>query len=213
MKRLLIISLLVLIRIINPSAQIPVEEEPLHHTIYEDEYHRVLEIIVQPGDTALMHEHRYNYCYIALKGGRMWLEDKGKDPRTVNLPDHYCGGKFQLEDNPFVHRFANIDSMPIRFFTVEHKRISSAELHIPMLDKDVLLSNNLFLVSRQSIDAYEELVITTDRITYVVNLTEDAPIMVNGSLMNYWKRFEADERVSFINQDHNTSSFVIFEVR
>ena len=63
------------------DAQIPVAEEPLHHVIFEDEQVRVLEIIALPGDTALMHQHDYNYCYIAVQGGKLWLEDQGEKSR------------------------------------------------------------------------------------------------------------------------------------
>ena len=43
--------------LLNLSGQILLEDEPLHHILYEDEEIRILEIIAMPGDTALMHQH------------------------------------------------------------------------------------------------------------------------------------------------------------
>jgi len=132
-------------------AQIPVADEPLHHVIHEDDEVRILEIIAVPGDTAQMHQHDYNYCYIAVKGGKMWLEDQGEDSRTVALPDYYCGGKFDLENNPFVHRFANIDTSEIQFFTIEHKSgLASLKRSKENLDH-VILENELFRVRKLEI--------------------------------------------------------------
>ena len=38
-------------------AQIPVSIEPRHHKVFENEYVRVLDVHIVPGDTTLFHKH------------------------------------------------------------------------------------------------------------------------------------------------------------
>ncbi len=211
MKR--IYTLLIYVFLVSHLAgQVPVHEEPLHHVIYEDEEIRILEIEAIPGDTSLVHRHDYNYCYIATQGGRLWLEDLGEQSREVNLPTHYAGGKFELSEGPFVHRFANIDTSNISFFTVEHKlgipRIAVAQ----SLPEDAILKDSLFVLRKLELEALSGLQIPHKGTVILLNLSKSALLFTGAEPISYWKRFDAKDACRISNMHKEAISVAIFEI-
>jgi len=194
------------------DAQIPVAEEPLHHIIYEDDEVRVLEIIALPGDTAIMHQHDYNYCYLAVKGGKLWLLDKEKDSREVNLPDHYCGGKFDLIGNPFVHRFANIDTSQIQFFTVEHKGSPPKAVKVINRTDDIILENDLFMVRKMEINPLSSLVLDISDKVFLLNINQVPKLFSNGQEVAYWEHNAAKEKLLLSNMSEQSILIAVFEI-
>lgn len=211
MKKLIAfpISLFILVQLFG---QIHVADEPLHHVIHEDEDIRILEIIALPGDTALMHQHNFNYCYIALQGGKLWLEDEGKENREVNLPTHYCGGKFDLQNNPFVHRFSNIDDHEIRFFTIEHKGKSSTAIRPTTRRKDMVLENDLFLVRTMKITPLSSVTLSHQGKTILLNLSLDPLLFSGDKEVPYWQSFGGLDKLHLSNMSKTDISIAIFEI-
>lgn len=210
--RLLFYFLIVVSSLLNLSAQIPVGEEPLHHILHEDEEIRVLEIIATPGDTALMHQHDYNYCYIATRGGRMWLEDYGKESREVKLPTHYAGGKFNLSEGPFTHRFANIGDNNIRFFTVEHKTGIARQSVSKPLPADNILESKLFTISKLNLAPLSSLKIPHKGTVILLNLAEDLLFISENQPLEYWALFERNESIYIQNMAQDTIPCAVFEI-
>jgi hypothetical protein len=193
-------------------AQILVADEPLHHVIYEDTQVRVLEIVALPGDTAQMHQHDYNYCYIAVNGGQLWLEDLGEKSRTVSLPDHYCGGKFDLENNPFVHRFANIDNSEIRFFTIEHKSgLASPKQNMERVEY-VILENDLFVVRKMEIPPLSGLQVRHNRKCFLLNLSGNPMLFSGDQAVSYWEHKNSDEKIQLSNLSDQAILIAVFEI-
>jgi len=196
----------------NTQSQIPVANEPLHYILYEDADIRVLEIVAMPGDTALMHQHDYSYCYIAIKGGKMWLEDLGKESRTVNLPTHYAGGKFDLITGPFTHRFANIDTSEIQFFTVEHKS-GIASIPLPSeLPKENILESELFTIRKLEIAPLSSKDLAHNGLAILLILGENSLITTGEEKLEYWKRYVKDEPIRVINMAKVSTPIAVFEI-
>ncbi len=210
MRRLLVIYFL--ISSLNLFSQIPVAEEPLHYILYEDEEIRVLEIIALPGDTALLHQHDYNYCYIATQGGKMWLEDLGKESRKVLLPTHYAGGKFNLSEGPFTHRFANIDEHDIRFFTLEHKLGKVSNTRLESLSHDFILDSDLFTIRKLQLNPLSAAKIPHSGTVIVLNLSRLPLAYTEGKEIEYWRRFTSKEPIYIQNVSQDTLQCAIFEV-
>lgn len=201
-----------LVSSLNLLSQIPVAEEPLHHILYEDEEIRVLEIVALPGDTALMHQHDYNYCYIATQGGKMWLEDLGEESRAVSLPTHYAGGKFNLAEGPFTHRFANIDNKDIRFFTIEHKSgVASGIIRKP-LPADVILESDLFTIRKLQLVPLSAMKIPHSGTTIVLNLSSLPLSFSQGQKLEYWSKFNREEPIYLQNLAQDTVQCAVFEI-
>lgn len=129
--------------------QLPVYEEPLHRVVFSNDLVRIMDVQAQPGDTSLIHVHEENYCYVTLRGGLLWLDEEAGF-RTVNLPDHFVSGIFNNPPKPFVHRFANISSHPVRLITVEHRKGVQDETSVfPMESYEaIILDNPFFRITR-----------------------------------------------------------------
>jgi len=194
------------------AAQIAVEDEPLHHVLYEDAEIRILEIVALPGDTAAMHQHNYNYCYIATAGGKMWLEDAGEEGRIVTLPTHYAGGKFELEKAPFVHRFANIDTAIISFFTIEHKVGVVTHDDILPLPNDSIMASELFAIRKLSLPPLSARVLEHDGTAVLLNLSRNPLLHTESEHVVYWKRFDAQEKIQIHNMSEKEIIIALFEV-
>ncbi|NJN41465.1 MAG: hypothetical protein HC811_03705 [Flammeovirgaceae bacterium] len=128
---------------------IPVYEEPLHELIFSNHLVRILDVQALAGDTSQLHVHNENYCYVALRGGSLWL-DEAAGIRQVEMPDLFVGGIYNDPPQPLIHRFANCSSHPIRIFTVE--RLSEKPIHTLPLpinpDEEIILDNSFFRVIR-----------------------------------------------------------------
>lgn|GEM_PF-1773136 len=206
------VLLLLSLCLFSLSAQIPVEEETLHHVLYEDEEIRILEIIALPGDTAAIHQHNYNYCYISTAGGKMWLEDEGEEGRTVNLPTHYAGGKFELNEAPFIHRFANIDTSLISFFTVEHKLGKVTREVSGDLMEDNILTSKLFSIRKLRILPLSARSLPHQGTAVLLNLNKDSLLSSGNEKVVYWKCFDAQELIQIQNMGKETIDVALFEI-
>jgi quercetin dioxygenase-like cupin family protein len=97
---------------------VPVEAEPHHHAIFENQYVRVLEVIVNPGDTTLFHKHSLDNVAVQLSDtqlkrqspGQLWIDSPAKEG-SVN----FVGGTKQ----PYTHRITNTGSTVFHVLDIE----------------------------------------------------------------------------------------------
>jgi hypothetical protein len=92
---------------------VPVTQEPRHHVRFENEYLRIIEAIIVPGDQSLFHRHAVDSIIIT-----------GPEPTKVrveilNEPKAIIGGDKPGDtfyrgyyEKPLIHRVANIDDAP-----------------------------------------------------------------------------------------------------
>ena len=101
---------------------VPVEQEPRHLVVFENNHVRIYDALIPPGDLSLFHTHSFDNVSTTVSGGRMRNEIPGQSPTeggptTGNVSFAY-GTKI-----PYTHRIENIGSTPLRFVV--------AELHAP----------------------------------------------------------------------------------
>jgi hypothetical protein len=104
------------------QSAVPVEQEPRHWVVFENNYVRIYDALIPPGDISLFHTHSFDNVATTVSGGRMRNEIPGQSPTeqgptTGNVSFAY-GTKI-----PYTHRIENIGSTPLRFVV--------AELHAP----------------------------------------------------------------------------------
>ncbi len=153
------------------TAQIPVHEEPLHRPVLENDFGRVLDVKAQAGDTSLMHVHANNYVYVALHGGKLWLEEAATS-RVVNMPDGFIGGYFENPNEPLVHRFANISDKEVRLIAVEN--LAKPNTIKPKSDRSVeneVINNSSFKVSKITIAPKDSLTQSVNGPAVIVNVS------------------------------------------
>lgn len=121
-RNLIFILLSTLIFCYCSPKNLQVHNEPMHRPVFKSKKARILDIRFPPRDTCFYHEHSKNYYYVALKGGKCFVQNKGEAGRVLNLPDGYSGGKFDMPNEKFMHRIANLDTDTIKYIAVENLR-------------------------------------------------------------------------------------------
>lgn len=62
------------------TAQIPVEQEPHHKILFENEYIRILDLNIAPDDTTLIHTHNAASVVVFLSNSTFGIQDVGEPP-------------------------------------------------------------------------------------------------------------------------------------
>ena len=102
------------------SAQVPVHLEPRHRNVLENHAVRVLDVLIPPGDTTLLHRHEHNTATVLVSGARTWNEQQ--DGRSSGGPAGRPGtvaGNVTYAERPSAHRVANRDTVPFRIIVIE----------------------------------------------------------------------------------------------
>jgi quercetin dioxygenase-like cupin family protein len=95
---------------------VPVLNEPLHHLKFENEYVRVFDVVVPPGDTTLFHIHSNDYAFVGIGPATLKAEVFGAGTQQdLILKD----GEARFTKGPVTHRVTNIASSPFRNITIE----------------------------------------------------------------------------------------------
>ena len=97
---------------------VPVEQEPHHHVVFENQYVRVLEVIVKPGETTLFHTHALDNVAVQLSDatikrqspGQDWIDSPAKDGAVS-----FAAGTKQ----PYTHRITNAGPTVFHVFDIQ----------------------------------------------------------------------------------------------
>jgi len=114
---------------------IPAMEEPRHRMKLENEYVRVLDIEIPPGDQTLFHTHDLNYAYLMVNDALLRNEVMGQ-PGSVELKiTAGLVGYYRANAGAYTHRFTNIGSEPFRAIGIELLRAGpSPDVTAPLPD-------------------------------------------------------------------------------
>jgi hypothetical protein len=118
MKNRIVQSFVVLLLSIPATAQVPVREEPRHRVALHNDYIRLLDVRIQPGDTSLFHVHQIPSFFIPLSTTMIGSEVKGQPARRSRFPidsTWYNG----FENGPLIHRVWNNDTNILHVIDLE----------------------------------------------------------------------------------------------
>jgi quercetin dioxygenase-like cupin family protein len=97
---------------------VAVEQEPHHHVIFENQYVRVMEVIVAPGETTLFHKHSLDNVPVFLSNAAVKRQYVGEDwapsPAKEGSVGFTAGTK-----TPYVHRITNTGTTVFHVLDVE----------------------------------------------------------------------------------------------
>jgi len=98
---------------------IAVSKEPLHKTVLENQFVRVLELHIAPGDTTMFHKHETPCVSISLRPGRTGAETilDDKSPKVASLDRRISFDAFY--NSPRIHRVWNRDTATFHWMDVE----------------------------------------------------------------------------------------------
>lgn len=97
---------------------VPVEQEPKHKTVLENEFVRVYRVEIPAGESALLHRHSQDYFWIVVRGSDMETTVAGGKPERQPL----ASGEKGISKAPIVHRVANVGAQPFLTIAIELKR-------------------------------------------------------------------------------------------
>ena len=116
MKRKISFNILILIYAAT-TAQVSVRYEPRHKVALENEWIRLLDVRLPPGDTSLFHIHEIPSFFIPLSTTAIDIEVKGQSPQEskFTLGATYNG----FENGPLIHRVWNSDTNVLHIIDLE----------------------------------------------------------------------------------------------
>jgi len=114
-KNLLLIS--ALCSSILVSAQVQVRNEPRHHNVFENEFARILDVYLAPGDTTLYHIHKTPSVFIVFTNTGVGSQLIGKQPQKgANISGEVS---YDSLNTPRTHRVWNEDTSWFHVMDIE----------------------------------------------------------------------------------------------
>lgn len=100
---------------------VDVRDEPRHRHRFENEYARVYDVLVPPGDTTLHHRHTEDTLYVAVESASILDQAMGEDQwNAADVEAGLCICRHHRR-RPLIHRVANAGDRDMRMIGVEVK--------------------------------------------------------------------------------------------
>jgi hypothetical protein len=99
-----------------PKEPMPTSLEPHHHVKYENQYIRVMEVSLQPGESSLFHTHSFDVVYVTLADATARAQEMGKE---WGMATAFKVGGVSVDEaarSPHTHHLQNIGTT--RFHTI-----------------------------------------------------------------------------------------------
>ena len=107
------------------QAAVPVEQEPRHRVVFQNQSVRIYDCLIPPGDITLFHTHSFDSVTVVVSGGKARNEFVGKPPMEFSIPTGVSN--FSKGTNaPYTHRIENVGTTPLRFVVPELLSSSSS---------------------------------------------------------------------------------------
>lgn len=101
---------LLLFKLVPVNAQVQVSKEPSHHLVLQNQYIRLLDVRLMPGDTTQYHIHSTPSLFLQLTHTKIGIQIKGGEWTTEqSLPGNTSYRSFSPDS--IVHRVANFDTV------------------------------------------------------------------------------------------------------
>ena len=198
--------------------QVPVSQEPRHRNVFENEFVRVLDVHMLPGDTSLFHKHETPSVFIMIHNVRTGSEvvtEEGpatalsKDP-TISFEGFYV--------KPRIHRVWNRDTSEFHVMDVEilnknnkkSSALTDASFQV-LFDEKPVTAYRLILNAQKTTSLKREnplLIVGLSNATNNVMVNEKAFIRKSDFVF-----IPAGEAVSFSNKDQHPYSFAVLELK
>ncbi|MES1217363.1 MAG: hypothetical protein ABUT20_17765, partial [Bacteroidota bacterium] len=98
--------------------QVAVRDEPRHHNVFENEFVRILDVYISPGDTTQFHIHSTPYVFLSftktMTGSQLIGQSPGRSSISVPGSPYY-----DSLAKPRIHRVWNEDSIWFHVMDIE----------------------------------------------------------------------------------------------
>ncbi len=120
MPRLLALALSLMALVANASDEpIPIEQEPRHRLLFENEHVRFFDVELEPGYESRYHWHRSDGVFVNISSSPTIAQDLGKEP--MRRGERAIGETYFIDyaTKPKAHRVSNPGSTPYHVIDTE----------------------------------------------------------------------------------------------
>ncbi len=89
------------------SDPVPVEQEPHHRVVFANQYVRIMDVVVKPGEATLFHKHSLDNVAVILTGAKMKRQFAGEDWADSPSADGSVGFAAGTKKS-YTHRIQNV---------------------------------------------------------------------------------------------------------
>ena len=157
------------------TAQIHVRDEPRHHNIFENEFIRILDVHLGPGDTTLYHLHNTPSVFVTLANVKVGSQLTGQQPQKgANISGLIM---YDAITTPRIHRVWNDDTS---WFHVMDIELIAGQ---PKNNVELIDANDLKLNDDELITLFNEKLITGYKMRFGKGQTMKLPSSRSGYLL------------------------------
>lgn len=211
---------LFLISVLQTNAQdtVAASKEPLHKNVFENQYVRVLDLHIAPGDTTLFHKHEIPCVSVSLHpvrtGSQTIVDDRG--PKVASLDRRITFEGFY--QSPRIHRVWNRDTSVFHWMDVEvltkGDRIPEAPLtldgFIQVFDAPPVRAYRLVLKGNQKLDFKRTAPLL------IVGISNAGNIKINKKAFSKQGDFlfvEPSTKISLANKEEQEYTLAVLELK
>lgn len=103
----------------NLREPVPVEKEPHHHVVFENQYVRVLNVLFPVGEVALFHTHSNDNIGIPISGDKSQAQPQGVDWSEPTDVKPGAAGFRKARGQAYTHRVRSAGKLPFHVIDVE----------------------------------------------------------------------------------------------
>jgi hypothetical protein len=100
------------------SDPVPVEQEPHHHVVFENQYVRVLDVVVPPREMTLFHKHSLDNVSVQLSDTTLKNQAPGQDWTSRPVKEGQVGFRAGTK-TPYTHRIMNTGATEFHVLDIE----------------------------------------------------------------------------------------------
>lgn len=189
-----------------PPAEVPVENEPHHHLVFENEYVRVFKVEVAPHEATLVHRHERDYVVVTIGDAEVTNAVVGKEPKKWSFKDGDVTFLEATAEKSFAHKAVNESKRPFRNYTIEIKTGRGAASNIDTCEgracHQTIATGEGFICEKYRNPSYTWVMTFPGKSRLVVPLVDSMLFSESGaqSIKKYeWRWFPGKERYGSAN--------------
>ncbi|MBD0289038.1 MAG: hypothetical protein ICV79_26990 [Flavisolibacter sp.] len=218
MRQFLFLFHLMFVLKANAQDTVAASKEPLHKNVFENQYVRVLDLHIAPGDTTLFHKHEIPVVSVSLHpvrtGSQTIVDDKG--PKVSSLDRRITFDGFY--QSPRIHRVWNRDTAVFHWMDIEVLAKGDRNLEAPIaldgftqvFDAPPVRAYRLVLKGNQKVDFKRTAPIL------IVGLKDASKITANKKRFSKEGDFlfvQPSKKISMANKGEQEFTFAVLELK
>src|SRR6187399_1506045 len=216
-----LLLILALCSMILVSAQVPVRNEPRHHNVFENEFFRILDVHLGPGDTTLYHLHNTPSVFIVFTNTNVGSQLIGQQSQKgANITGEVS---YDNLNTPRTHRVWNEDTswfhvMDIEITSTKQKKniadLQNSALKL-LFNKQQVNGYNLELKAATNIqlppstDGY----LLISKSESIIEFKIDEAVQDRIMKPSHYIWIEAGKKISIKNMDSKAANFVLLQFK